>query len=77
MGKDTKARRGNVLTVMALANLMAAIVDTMREAEVPDDLVHTFLDRLERMNALTLSGTAAHIMSDFVGVIRGTVPAND
>lgn len=65
------------MTVMALANLLACIVDTMREAGVANDVVHSFLDRLERMNGITLSGMAGEIMGDFVAIIRGTVPGND
>lgn len=77
MAKDRKARAENHVTVMALANLLACIVDAMREADVPNDIVHSFLDRLEHINAITLSGLAGEIMSDFVAIVRGTVPGND
>lgn len=77
MAKDKRARDEGRVTVMALANLIAAIVDTMREAEVGSDVIHAFLDRLEHLNAITLSGIAGAIMIDFVEVVRGTVPAND
>lgn len=62
---------------MAIANLIAAITDTMRTAEVPGEIVHGFLDRLERMNAVTLWGTPAELLGDIVDVVRRTVPGND
>jgi len=77
MGKDKKARRETRLTVVALANLTAAIVDAMRDAEVPNHVVHTFLDGFERLNDFTLSGPPGMILSDIVGLLRATVPDND
>ena len=77
MAKDKKARNEGRVTVMALANLIAAIVDTMREAEVGSDVIHGFLHRLDHLNAVTLSGIADAIMVDLIDVVRSTVPAND
>lgn len=77
MVKDRKARAGNHFTIVALANIVAMLVDTMREADVPNDVVHHFLDGLERMNALTLVGSAADFMDFLVVTLRGTVPGND
>lgn len=77
MAKDGKARHRNRITVMALANMIAAIVDTMREADVPNGIVHGFLDNLERMNVLTLSGQPGMLMAEFVEIVRATVPSND
>ena len=57
--------------MIALGNLVASIVDTMREADVPNDIVHGFLDRLDRLNAMTLYGEVACVMGDIVDVIRG------
>lgn len=77
MAKDRKARAENHVTVMALANMLAAIVDTMREADVENSIVHSFLDRLEHMNAITLSGMPGAILENLVNIVRGTVPSND
>ncbi len=77
MVKDRKARRGNVMTTVALANLVAVLVDTMRQADVPNDTVHHFLSELEQLNKETLYGGAAEFMSFLTGVLRGAVASND
>ena len=77
MAKDRRARAENHVTVMALANLLAALVDTMREAGVENGVIHSFLDRLEHMNAISLSGMAGEILENFIEIVRGTVPSND
>lgn len=77
MVKDRRARAGNYFTTVALANVVAVIVDTMREADVPNDKVHHFINELERLNALTLHGDAAEFMSFLADVLRGSVPVND
>lgn len=77
MVKDRKARANNRITVMAIANMLAALVDAMREAQVSNDVIHVFLDSFERMNTLTLTGPAWSILSEFVDVVRATVPSND
>lgn len=77
MAKDRKARNEVRLTVIAIANVIAAIVDTMRDGNVPNDVIHTFLDRLERMNQATMEGVAGMVLADVVEIIRGTVPDND
>jgi hypothetical protein len=77
MAKDKKARAENHVTVMALANMLAAIVDAMRDGGVPNDIIHGFLDRLTVLNSVSLSGMPAAIIGDFVDVIRGTVADND
>lgn len=77
MVKDRKARRGNRITIAAIANMLAAIVDAMREAEVGNDVIHAFLDSFDELNALTLDGQAWSILSDFTEVVRATVPSND
>lgn len=77
MVKDRKARANNRITVMAIANMLAALVDAMREAQVGNDVIHVFLDSFERMNTLTLTGPAWSILSEFVDVVRATVPSND
>ena len=77
MAKDRKARAETHVTVMALANMLAAIVDAMRDVGVPNDIIHGFLDRLTVLNSVSLSGMPAAIIGDFVDVIRGTVADND
>lgn len=77
MVKDEKARRVGDITLMALANLMGAIVDTMQEADVPNDTIHHFLDRLQEMNELTLWGSPAKFIDGLIVVIKRTVPDND
>ena len=77
MVKDRRARAGNYFTTVALANIVAVIVDTMREADVPNDIVHHFIDELERLNALTLHGSPAEFMAFLTETLRGTVPHND
>jgi fatty acid desaturase len=77
MAKDRQARRDNRITVMAIANMLASLVDAMRQAEVGHDVIHRFLDSFERMNALTLTGPAWGILSEFVDIVRTTVPSND
>lgn len=77
MGKDRKARELGRVTVMALANLIATLVDTMRQADLPNDVVHQFLDSLERLNGMTLSGEPAIVMGDVVEIVRRSVPMND
>ncbi|WP_271300660.1 hypothetical protein [Sphingomonas sp. CV7422] len=77
MVKDRKARAEARITVMALANMTAAIVDAMRDAEVPNHVVHTFLDAFDRLNDVVLSGPPAMILSQIVEIVRATVPDND
>ena len=75
--RDRYARQQGRLTIVALANLIATVVDTMRAADVPNDIVHHFLDRLESLNDLTLTGLAGDLLGDVVAVVRATVPGND
>ncbi len=65
------------MTVMALANMLAAMVDAMRDVGVSNDIIHGFLDRLDRLNAISLTGMPAALLRDFVEIVRGTVPGND
>lgn len=74
---DTNLKPKFFFTGMAFGNLVAAIVDTLRDADVRNDVVRGFLDKLDRLNALTLFGQAGGVMSDIVDVIRETVPGND
>lgn len=75
--KDRKARTENSITVVALANLIAALVDTMRMADVPNDVVHNFLDELDRMNELTTAGHTLDFMLFLTSVMRKSLASND
>ncbi len=77
MAKDKRARRENRVTVTAMANILAALIDSMRAAGVSNDVAHGFLDRLDDLNGMTLSGYPAMLMADFVVVMRCTVASND
>jgi len=77
MTKDRKARAQGRVTVVALANLIAALAHTMRTAEVPPAVTHEFLDRLEDLNQLTLHGMPLTVLADVVDIVRRTVPTND
>ena len=77
MVKDTKARQQIDLTVIALANLIAALTDAMRDADIGNDVVHGFLDELDHLNWMTIHGTPRQVLNDIIEVVRGTVPIND
>lgn len=77
MGKDKAARAEGRITVLALANLIGALVDTMQEEGVAPNTVLSFIDRLDRMNEATLWGRPAEVMSGIAQVLRRTVATND
>jgi hypothetical protein len=77
MAKDRKARDEARITVIALANMTAAIVDAMRDAEVPNHVVHTFLDCFDDLNSFALHGAPAVVLGDIVEIIRASVAHND
>ncbi len=77
MVKDKRARRNNRITLMALANIVASMVDAMRFADVPNDVIRHFLNNLEELNCITLDGPAYDLMESIVEVVRSTVPSND
>ena len=77
MVKDTKARQQIDLTVIALANLIAALTDAMRQADIGNDVVHQFLDELDHLNWLTIHGMPRRVLTDIVDIVRSTVPTND
>ncbi|WP_245739404.1 hypothetical protein [Sphingomonas rubra] len=64
-------------------NGLLDLLDLVLEVPQPDpvrpipDAVAVFLDSFERMNMLTLTGPAWSILSEFVDVVRATVPSND
>lgn len=63
--------------MLALANLIGALVDTMQEEGVAPNTVLRFIDRLDRMNEATLWGRPAEVMSEIAQVLRRTVATND
>lgn len=77
MVKDKKARDRAHNAMIAWANLVASIVLTLRDADVPNVFVHGFLDRLEESNEVMLWGREGAFAEDLIGVIRKMVPDND
>lgn len=77
MTKDRKARNLGYLTLSALGVTMASIVDAMKAADVPNDVAHHLLDRLEDGFEEVLYGEARSMMLMMVGVLRGSVADND
>lgn len=77
MVKDKRARRDNRITLTALANMIASMVDAMRFADVPNDVIRRFLDNLGELNCITLDGPAYEMMDTIVEVLRLTVASND
>lgn len=77
MVKDRKARQRIDLTVIAIANLIAAVTDAMRNADLGNDVVHRFLDELDHLNWMTIHGPPQRVLNDIIEVVRGTVPVND
>ncbi|MBB5728287.1 hypothetical protein [Sphingomonas prati] len=65
------------MTVIAIANLIAVLVDTMRRTDMPNDIIHGFLDGLDRLNGTTLYGAAGAMLDEVVDIVRVTVPVND
>ena len=63
--------------MIALANLVAVFVDTMHDANVPNDVTQSFLDKLDLLNELTLSGAVEGVLYDVIDIVRSTVPDND
>jgi hypothetical protein len=77
MAKDKQAREHSRLTACALANLLAAIVDAMADAELPPSVIHRFLGRLDDLNQLQLWGEPLDFMDTVIAVLRRTVACND
>jgi hypothetical protein len=77
MAKDKKARELGHVTLEAIGVVMGSIVDTMRAADVPNDVIHTYIDKLEEGFAEVLWGEALAIMFSLVDVLRSGVASND
>lgn len=77
MTKDKKARQLGYLTLSALGVTLAAMIDAMKAADVPNDVAHLFLDRLEGGFEEVLFGDARNMMMLMVGVLRANVADND
>jgi len=77
MARDKKAREFGDLTLGALGVVVGSIVDTMQAADVPNDTIHTFLDRLEDGFQEVLYGPACGAMMMLVGILRGHLADND
>lgn len=77
MTKDKKARRLGHLTLAALGVTLGAIIDALRAADVPNDVTHHFLNRLEDGFFEVLYGEAQEIMLGMIFVLRENVADND
>lgn len=77
MAKDRKSRAFGYMTISALGVALGAIIDAMKMADVPNDVTHHFLDRLEDGFDEVLHGEALAIMIGLVLVLRGNVADND
>ena len=77
MAKDIKAREKARLSIIAIANLVAAIVDTMRDMDMPNDIIHALLDKFDSLNEATVWGAPGDLLAEIVEIVRSTVPGND
>lgn len=77
MAKDRKAREMGGLTLAAFGVIICSIVDVMREAGVPNNVGHAFVDRLEIGFTEVLWGDALSSMYELIDIIRTKMPSND
>ena len=63
--------------MLAWANLVGVIVDTMGAAGVPNLLMHSFLDQLDEANRAVLRGPAQEAYLATCAVHRANLPSND
>lgn len=77
MARDKKSRAMGYMTLSALGVSLGAIIDSLRAADVPNDVTHYFLNRLEDGFEGVLRGEARAIMLGLVIVLRGAVAGND
>jgi hypothetical protein len=77
MGKDKRARLQNEMAFAMWGIVVGSIVDVMRTAQVPNDLAHHFLDRLEEGTEAVLWGEAYEQAVMMLDAVRGSVPGND
>lgn len=77
MAKDKKARELGYLTLNALGVVLGSIIDTLRTADVPNDVAHHFLDELENGFEECLYGETRSAMLQLVFILRQNVASND
>jgi hypothetical protein len=77
MVKDKRARRQTEMAFAMWGILMGSIVDVMRAAQLPNDLAHHFLDRLEEGADSVLWGDAHEYAVIMLDAVRDSVPSND
>ena len=65
------------MTLAAIGVVMGSTIDAMRVADVPNDVIHAFLGKLEQGFEAVLWGDALSIMYELVDVLRANVPSND
>lgn len=75
--EDPIARDMAQTALVAWANLVGTLVATMREADVPTDLIHGVLDRIERANEATIAKPGRDFLRPLLETVRETLPSND
>lgn len=63
--------------LVAWANMLGAIVETMRVEGVGADVIHGFLDHLDVANLSVLEGRMLMFVLHVTGELRAGVPSND
>jgi len=74
---DETARDMGRAALFAWGNLVGAIVDTLRDADVPAPLIHGILDHIDDANRAVLKGSAQEAYLSLVAAIRRDIPGND
>jgi hypothetical protein len=77
MGRDKHARRQIEMGFAMWGILMGSIVDMLRAAQLPNDLTHQFLDRIEEGVDAVLSDEAHEYAVLMLHAVRQSVPGND
>ena len=66
-----------VEAMVAWANLVKAIVATMRDEDVGNDTIMAFLDHVDDANLEVLGGATLQFAMHVTDVCRAMVPSND
>lgn len=78
MAEDPLAQDMAKTALFAWGNLVATLVQTMREADVPNSLIHGVLDRLQDANNTVLSSKGGKdLLQEMVDGARAGLPSND
>ena len=74
---DQTARDIACAAVFMWGNLLAVLIDTLGMCDMPRELIHDILDRLEGANVEVLSAQGEVLANGFVRSVRQSVPGND